>query len=346
MPHFSLGDRFRRMGLTVLAAVSVGLAAEPGGVSVAGFDARGNKIADGAGFFVTAGGEAVVSRRVLVGAARAEIRTADGQRYRVGSVLADSLHAGLARVSVDPPLKDVPFVALVEAEPAPGESLSIAGSPAGVKAVRNVPGFGPVFRLAGVVPPGNFGRLVVNSKGAFIGVVLWSTTEPAEMTLAGSAETVHYMKPGSPKTLAEWNKLARESSPFEEAYRDGLNRLFLDDLDAALSRFESVLEKDPRFAEAWFHAGFVQGKLGHQKKKIDAYREAVRLRPDFAAVHYSLGVSYALMGESQLAVEEFKALEKLDSELAEKLEILLEALGHQGHEHGQEDSPKPPPKEV
>ncbi len=346
MPHFPLGYFCRRLGAMLFFAAAAFGAAEPAGVTIVGLDARGGEAVTGSGFFVTAGGEAIVSRRALLGAVTAEIRTAEGQRYQVKSVVADSIHAGLARVAVDPPVKDSPFISLVEAEPAPGETVTVAGTEAGISAVRNVPGFGPVFRISGRVRPEDFGRLVVNSRGAFIGMVLWSASEPREMTLAGSAETVHYMKSGSPKTLAEWNRLTRSASPVEAAYRDGLNRLFLDDLDAALERFESVLERDRRFAEAWFHAGFVQGKLGRRKEKIDSYREAIRLKPDFAAVHYSLGVSYALMGEGQLAVEEFKALEKLDSELAEKLEILLEALGHQGHGHGEDEKVKPPPKQV
>ncbi len=309
-------------------------------VTVAGTDAKGKETL-GSGFFVTATGEALVSRGALLGAVKAELRTDNGKRFRVKSVLADSVCAGLVRAAVSAPATLLPFISLVEIEPPLGQTVTLtaAGSTGAVSAIRNVPGFGPVFRITAPTPVESYGGLVVNSKGQAIGVVLW---QGANVTLAGSAETAHYIKSGRPRTLAEWNKSARRPAGIEAEYREGLVRLFQDDYESALETLESVVKKDPGFAEAWFHYGFAQAKLGHQKEKIAAYREAVRLKPDLAAAHYSLGVSYALAGEGKLAVEEFKALEKLDAELADKLEILLEALGHQGHSHGKEETPKVP----
>ena len=64
---------------------------------------------------------------------------------------------------------------------------------------------------------------------------------------------------------------------------------------------------------------------GHMAVVVTSQGEVKRLTPKDQLFHPVFG------SEGQLAVEEFKALEKLDSELAEKLEILLEALDEGGY---------------
>jgi len=63
------------------------------------------------------------------------------------------------------------------------------------------------------------------------------------------------------------------------------------------------------------------------EEEIEAYKQAIRINPDDAEVHYNLGVAYFLLNDIDSALEQYKILENLDSEMADELfNIMYEAL--------------------
>ena len=52
-------------------------------------------------------------------------------------------------------------------------------------------------------------------------------------------------------------------------------------------------------------------------------QDAVKLKPDFAAAHYELGLLYVETGERDMAQEEYTILITLDQKLADKLAVTL-----------------------
>ena len=52
-------------------------------------------------------------------------------------------------------------------------------------------------------------------------------------------------------------------------------------------------------------------------------QDAVKLKPDWAAAHYELGLLYIETGEPDMAREEYTTLTTLDQELADKLSVKL-----------------------
>ena len=65
-------------------------------------------------------------------------------------------------------------------------------------------------------------------------------------------------------------------------------------------------------------------KLSLLDEKIEAYKQAIRIRPDYVRAHSNLGVAYLETGGKGSALEEYKILKTLDAELANKLFKLID----------------------
>ena len=55
------------------------------------------------------------------------------------------------------------------------------------------------------------------------------------------------------------------------------------------------------------------------KEAIESYKQAIKIDPDHALTHCYLGTSYLLLNDRGSAMEQYKILKKLDTELANKL---------------------------
>ncbi len=55
------------------------------------------------------------------------------------------------------------------------------------------------------------------------------------------------------------------------------------------------------------------------EEKIEAYKQAIRINPDDAEAHTNLGLGYIFLNDKVSALEQYKILENLDSEMANEL---------------------------
>lgn len=87
--------------------------------------------------------------------------------------------------------------------------------------------------------------------------------------------------------------MAQEPVPEARSrYEKGMERFHREEYKAAVAEFESAIEKDAGFPEAWLRMGFCFGKLGDPRRKVEAFQKAVVLKPDFIEARYELGVAY------------------------------------------------------
>ena len=54
-----------------------------------------------------------------------------------------------------------------------------------------------------------------------------------------------------------------------------------------------------------------------------SFKQAIKINPDFADAHYNLGLAYLLLNDRGSALEQYKILKSLDSELANELFNLI-----------------------
>lgn len=52
---------------------------------------------------------------------------------------------------------------------------------------------------------------------------------------------------------------------------------------------------------------------------MEACKQAIRIKPDYAEAHLGLGAIYLLLNDSGSALEEYKILKNLDPQSADKL---------------------------
>jgi tetratricopeptide (TPR) repeat protein len=63
--------------------------------------------------------------------------------------------------------------------------------------------------------------------------------------------------------------------------------------------------------------------LHRWQKAVEAFKQAIRLKPDFAEAHYNLGATYHVLGDRGAALQQHTILVTLQPELANKLVELI-----------------------
>jgi tetratricopeptide (TPR) repeat protein len=75
-------------------------------------------------------------------------------------------------------------------------------------------------------------------------------------------------------------------------------------------------KKGVKDAEHYYNLGIANGKSGKYQEAVDAYKQAIRIQPDFAAAHYNLGHAYRKLGKNQEALDAFKQAIRIRPDLA------------------------------
>jgi len=60
-------------------------------------------------------------------------------------------------------------------------------------------------------------------------------------------------------------------------------------------------------------------RLKRYDEAIAAFKEAIRIKPDYAKAYYDLGVTYLQLGDKGSAMEQYKILKNLNADLANQL---------------------------
>ena len=294
---------------------------KPSAVAIETFDARGEKLSRGSGFFI--GPDRVVTNRhVIDNAYKAEIHSFSGAVYPVKGVIAVDAEADIALLRVDAPAGQVRPLSLDRTSPQEGESVVVIGNPLGlegsvsngiVSAVRDIPTFGRIIQITAPISPGSSGSPVVNMLGQVIGVATLQITGGQSVNFAIPSERISQLQDGALLSLSDLvatsgrNKRAKAVQYF----RDGLSFLSKDDCEKALPYFEKAVESDNNYAEAWAQTGFCREKLGRHGDAIEASRKAVSLRPS-AESYFNLGLAHYYLKQYREAAENYRNAIKLD----------------------------------
>src|ERR1044072_589789 len=145
---------------------------KPSAVAIETFDARGEKLSRGSGFFIDTD-RVVTNRHVIDVAYPAEEHLTSGSNFPVKNVLAVDAEADIALLKVEPPPNLVRALSLERTSPQEGESVVVIGNPFGlegsvtngiVSAVRDIPGFGRIIQITAPISPGSSGSPVEHAR--------------------------------------------------------------------------------------------------------------------------------------------------------------------------------------
>jgi tetratricopeptide (TPR) repeat protein len=87
----------------------------------------------------------------------------------------------------------------------------------------------------------------------------------------------------------------------------------------AIEAFKNCVRLKPDFAEGFFNLGVAYFQLSQWKDAIENLKSAIQINPDHAKAHYALALSYRATGDSQSARHEQDVLTALDPKLAANL---------------------------
>lgn len=321
---------------TVLSASAVGAQEtlpelvrriKPSVVAIATYDAKGEALMTGSGFFVGPG-QVVTNLHVVRGAMKAEIKTLEGKGriYPVAGTVAVDEEGDLAILSVNMPPERTRKSELGLTLPEEGESIVVIGNPLRlegsvtsgiVSAVREVPNVGRIIQITAPISHGNSGSPVFNLKGQVIGVVTVKVTNGQNINLAISSARVAELKPGALRSLAALPSRDKVADISDSLYRSGLDSLWLGNYDNAVGYFENAVNKNPKRADAWVQVGYCKVKQGKTREAISAYHQALQLQPDSADIHNKLGDAFYYAGNLRDAIQSYSEAARLEPQNAE-----------------------------
>jgi Flp pilus assembly protein TadD len=304
---------------------------KPAVVAIITYDAKGNTLLSGSGFFVRPG-QVVTNLHVIEGARRAEVKTLDGKGriYPVDGVLATDEEGDLALLAVTVPAEHARAVEVTTMLPEEGERVFVIGNPLRlegsisdgiVSAVREVPNLGRIIQITAPVSHGNSGSPLFNMRGQVIGVVTIKVTNGQNINLAISSARFDALKTTQSLSFDELGAHEREPQNTESSadwwYRNGLNSLWLGNYDSALGSFENAVNKNPDRVEAWIQVGYCKVKQGKNDEAIKAYKQALKLRPNSVEAYNKLGDAYYYAADFDAALGAYKQAARLRPDLPE-----------------------------
>lgn len=297
---------------------------KPSAVAIETFDARGNTVSRGSGFFIAVD-RVITNRHVIEKSSRVEIHLIDGKKFPVRGVLSVDGEGDLALLQVDVPKGLAIPLSILRNIPQEGESIVVIGNPFGlegsvsngiVSAVREISGYGRIIQITAPISPGSSGSPVVNMMGQVIGVATLQAAEGQSLNFAVPSERILQLKISDIQTVASLSAETQKNkrSAAERLYSQGVAQLSRDDFARALPYFEKAAESDPNYAEAWYQAGYCYGTLGRHADALKASKQAAKLRPDWAETYVNIGASSFALAQYKDAAEAYKQAARLDAD--------------------------------
>jgi S1-C subfamily serine protease/TolA-binding protein len=316
---------------------------KPSVVSVLTYDAKGEPLISGSGFFIRPG-EVVTNVHVLRNAHRVEIHTLEGKgrTYPVAGAWAIDEEADLALLSVSLPDDRPRSVVLTNALPEEGEQVFTIGNPLRlegsvsdgiVSAVREVPDVGRIIQITTPVSHGNSGSPLFNMRGQVIGIITVKVTNGQNINLALGSARVASLQKGPLIAFEQLSTKNRSNQPEALAelwYRGGIDSMWLGNYDNALNYFETAANRNPRRAETWIQIGYCKVKQGRNDEAIRAYQRALALRPNSADAHNKLGDAHFYAGRFTEAIASYQQAARIkpkDSEAYYNLALAYLEIG-------------------
>ncbi len=298
---------------------------KPSVVSVLTYDAKGEPLISGSGFFIRPG-EVVTNMHVIRGAHRVEIHTLEGKgrTYPVTGALAIDEEADLALLKVELPIERSRPLSFAGSLPEEGEQVFVIGNPLRlegsvsdgiVSAVREVPDLGRIIQITAPVSHGNSGSPLLNMRGQVIGIVTVKATNGQNINLALGVARIAALAKGQLMPfdqIALRNKSTTQPELLAELwYRGGIDSLWLGNYDSALNYFETAANRNPRRPETWIQIGYCKVKQGRNDEAIRAYRRALQLKPTSADTYNKLGDAYFFGAHFEDAIDAYRQAARL-----------------------------------
>jgi Flp pilus assembly protein TadD len=319
------------VGKAALSAEQVFSRVSPAVVRVVVRDREFKEIGLGSGFFVAADGLLVTNHHVVRGAQFATVLRADGSTLFVDGVLAFDEGRDLAILKVNGTGLPCLEVAPGDAPPPVGTQVYAVGNPMGltntlseglISGIRKEGGEVRDIQTTAAISSGSSGGPLVDAQGQVVGVIKSFKVEGQSLNFAVPAAAVQALLAKAatgklaPLASAGGRPLdAQATRELEMAYAAVCEKRWSDAV-RILTGLRSREQDNPL---VWFILGYLHSELGNQELAIEAYKTAIRLKPDKENAYYNLGLSaaYCEMGRWTEMVAACKTAIRLNPDLTE-----------------------------
>ena len=161
----------------------------------------------------------------------------------------------------------------------------------------------------------NIGFIVVRRPDAEGGTAMSVTTlaapEEAQKSYAKAREELRKEKPNLKKAKEELEKATEAYPKYAEAWHLlGKTGMEMQDEDLARSAFAESFAADPKFTPPYFDLIYLELKSGRFGEAAQMSNALLDLVPDAARAQYFHGLAYYNLGDSSIAEESFRKIEK------------------------------------
>lgn len=106
-------------------------------------------------------------------------------------------------------------------------------------------------------------------------------------------------------------------------YNMGNAYVDLGQYERAVEAYKQAIALSPELSKPHYNLGIAYLALGKQQEAAERFKEAVRLKPEYAEAHFNLGLLALELGNKNEAAAQQQILKNLKSELANRLEALI-----------------------
>jgi len=260
------------------------------------YDKYGKIISQGSGFIVREDGAVVTNYHVISNATDIKVKTGNKVLKVYGLIYIDKENDIVILKAEGQKLQTVKIGDIRKLSI--GEKVYVISSPQGLEntisegilsGIREIAPDKKILQITAPISPGSSGGPVFNKNGEVIGIATALLKESQNINFAMPVNLI--------KDKISAKKVIALKDTKIEAYK---NR-----------------------AEYWFWLGYYNEEAGLHREAMEAFKQAIRIKPDFVEAHYGLGVTYLLLNDRGAALDEYKILRELNPELANKLFNLI-----------------------
>jgi tetratricopeptide (TPR) repeat protein len=162
-----------------------------------------------------------------------------------------------------------------------------------------------IIQTTAPVSAGSSGGGLFDAQGRLVGITTFIVAEGQNLNFALPGDWVlaldNHAVSGKPKTKAE--SLEFQALVWAlRGYREGEAGKH----EQAVQAFREAIRLKPDYADAWYNLGVANRESGQYQEAVQACREAIRLKPDDAEAWYNLGVAYARQGNRSKVMEAYQ----------------------------------------
>ncbi|MFA4918822.1 MAG: tetratricopeptide repeat protein [Thermodesulfovibrionales bacterium] len=294
-------------------------------VVIYAYDKEGNPINQGSGFIVREDGAVVTNYHVISNAAFIKIKAGANKVLNVEGLLYIDKENDLVILKADD--KNLPTVKLGDADNVGiGEKVYVIGSPQGFEntisdgilgGIREIGTNMKIFQITAPISEGSSGGPVFNKNSEVIGIATFIIKEAQNLNFAMPVNVI------KDKILIK-KAIALQDAGIEDYTKSAGYWLYLGyyydesgKYKESIEAYKQAIRIKPDYAEAHYNLGVTYGNLGMNREAIDAVKQVIRIRPDYAEAHYNLGLTYYKLGMNREAIEAYKQAIRIKPDYAE-----------------------------